>query len=300
MERDERLTQAVRMTLLGILINVVLIVLKVVAGIVSKSTAIIADAFHSGTDLFTDLGVIAGFKLASRPADDTHKYGHGKFETMTAFILGIVLALTGLWIGGVGVVRVWQALHGLPLPRPGIAAVAAALLSILFKELIYRLTVATGSRLKSDALLANALHHRSDALSSMAVMAGIIGAMVLGENLRLLDPAAAVLVSFFILKLSLGIIGRSGSVLLDRSLEEPVEKEILRLVSGVDGIHNPHSLRTRRMGNNIVVDLHIEVDADLSVHRAHEIGNQVEAVLKDTYGADTLVFVHIDPLEVRP
>ena len=214
---------------------------------------------------------------------------------MTAFLLGIVLTLTALVIGAVGVKRVIDSLAGIPLDRPGLVAVWAAILSIVLKEYIYRITKKKSIQLESDALLANALHHRSDALSSLAVLAGIAGAMLLGESWRFLDPVAAVLVSLIILKVSVVIIKKNGDELLDRSLDDDLEREIINMISGVEDVVNPHNLRTRRIGNNVVVNIHVEVVGDFTVPKTYGLSSTIEALLKSRFGEGTLVFTHFDP-----
>lgn len=292
---NKRALTAHHITAIGFTANVALSAFKLIAGIVGQSSAIIADAIHSLSDMITDIVVIFGIRLAGRPKDKTHDYGHGKIETFAAFIVGIVLFIVGgkiFFAGSFKVVAAWQ---GEMLRRPGLIALWAAFVSILVKEWMYRYTVRAGKKIKSRAVIANAWHHRSDAFSSIGTLAGVGGAIFLGEHWRILDPLAAIIVSFFIVRIAFSIISVSLNELLEASLDDATEKKIIRTILSVSGVKNPHNMKTRRIGNSIAIDVHIEVDKSLDITSAHDISTNVEEKLKGVFGRGTFVSLHIEP-----
>ncbi len=293
---SDRTRAATRVTWIGFAVNLGLAGLKLAAGVVGQSGAMIADAAHSVSDLGTDILAIAGSRIAAAPADENHDYGHGKYETVTAAVIGGVLLFVGGGIFWNGASTIWANLRGEPLESPGAVALAAAVVSIAVKELLYQYTIHVGQRIESKAVIANAWHHRSDALSSVGAMLGIGGAMLLGEPWRLLDPAAAVLVSLLIVKVGLQISSQSIGELTEESLNDALEAEILQIASSVPGVEEPHKLRTRRIGGDIAVDLHIRVDADMRVSDAHILASQVEERLRARFGQSTFVSIHVEPL----
>ena len=295
MDDKTRFQDAMRVTVVGIAGNLVLVIIKFIAGILGRSSAIIADAVHSLSDFASDIIVIAGLRLARRPADDCHKYGHGKFETLSAMLLGIVLLATAGGIMWNGIVKLNAYLNGEILAKPGWIAVYAALLSIVVKEWLYRYTVKVGKKLNSQSLIANAVHHRSDALSSIAAMLGIGGAILLGESWRVLDPVAALVVSGLIVWAAVSILKDTVDELLEKSLGPDEENRILDMVTQVDGAMNPHNLKTRKIGNQVAIDIHIHVEPTLTVPEAHDISTSVEELVKGHYGRDSIVYVHIEP-----
>jgi len=296
---DSRVDKASQVTILGFLINILLVTFKLVAGLLGHSTAIIADAFHSFSDLTTDLAIFWGVRAADRPADRGHHYGHGKIETLVSMAIGILLLLAAFKILSVGIGNIVTAFRGESLPRPGWIAVFAAALSIILKEWMYRRTVKIGTEIDSDAVVANAWHHRSDAFSSIGVLAGITGAIILGESWRMLDPLAAVIVSFFIFPAGIRICYEATNELLEASLSPETEAEILRIIRSVPGAENPHNLKTRRIGNKIAIEIHVRVAPTLNIVQAHDISTQVEKKLKERFGAGTFISVHVEPLKER-
>jgi cation diffusion facilitator family transporter len=295
MNDERRFQDAMRVTFVGIAGNLILVVVKFIAGILGRSSAIIADAVHSLSDFASDIIVIAGLRLARRPADECHKYGHGKFETLSAMLLGFVLLATAGGIMWSGVNKLTAYLNGDILTKPGWIAVYAALLSIVVKEWLYRYTVKTGKKINSQSLIANAVHHRSDALSSIAAMGGIGGAILLGEKWRVLDPAAAMIVGLLIVWAAVNILKETIGELLEKSLGMEEENRILELARQVEGAMNPHNLKTRKIGSQVAIDLHIHVEPTLTIPEAHDISTLVENRVKDHYGADSIVYVHIEP-----
>ena len=294
---NQRLKQANRVTLEGLALNIALTLLKMTAGFLSRSGAIIADAFHSLSDMSTDIALLWGVKAASRPADEDHKYGHGRIETMISAGIGIFLFAVAGVIFFEGVSKIFSVLQGETLARPGWLACLAAMISVILKEWMYQRTMCVGKSIQNRALIANAWHHRSDALSSLGVMFGIAGAILLGENWRILDPAAAVVVSVLIIKAAYSIVGENFNELMEGSLPPEQEQEILDLVNSVDGADQTHRLRTRRIGGMAAVELHVRVKADLNIKQGHDIATDVENVLQDRFGRGTFVSVHIEPLE---
>ncbi len=292
---DLRANKANHVTWVGFYINLVIVVFKMFAGIVGHSSAMIADAVHSLSDFATDVVVLISFRVIRKPIDKEHDYGHGKFETLATAIIGIALFLVGTGILWGGLRKTWWSLQGIDLGKPRIIAFIAAIVSVVVKEWMYRYTVKVGREINSSALIANAWHHRSDAFSSIGTMFGIGGAIVLGAKWRVLDPIAAVVVSIFIMKVAVEISKDSIKELMEESLEETVEEEILTIVKNIQGIVEPHDLKTRRIGNTIAVELHIHVNKDITVFDAHEIASKAEADIRDRFGQDAFISIHIEP-----
>ena len=290
--REQRST---RITLLGLAVNILLVIFKLLSGAVGHSGAIIADAFHSLSDLSTDIAVLLGVRAAGRPVDKSHDYGHGKIETLVSAFVGLMLLVVGGGILVHGCVVISSAIQGGPLPRPGWIALVAAACSIAVKEWLYQETLRVGRAIRSPAVIANAWHHRSDALSSIGVFLGIGGAILLGEPWRILDPLAAIVVSFFLVKIAVVIIRDTLNELAEASLSDEIERQILSEVVTIAGVQNPHNLKTRRIGKDIAIDLHIKVNPDLKIIAAHDIATAVERQLKERFGPGTFVSVHIEP-----
>ena len=292
---SERVTAANRVTWVGFCLNLVLTAFKLLAGIVGSSGAMVADAMHSLSDFATDIVVLVGFRFVGKPADKGHDYGHGKYETLATALIGGALLLVGASIFWGGAVKIWRSFNGQHLGAPGYIAFVAAIVSIVAKEWLYRYTVITGRRINSQAVIANAWHHRSDAFSSIGTALGIGGAIVLGDRWHILDPLAAVIVSVFIVKVAIDISSGSIRELVEESLADDVENEILRMASAFQGVTHPHNLRTRRIGADIAVDLHIRVAGDMRVDDAHAIASRIEAEIRRRFGPSTFVSIHIEP-----
>ncbi len=292
---DTRAVKASHVTWVGFFINLVLVAFKLVAGIIGSSAAMIADALHSLSDFATDIVVLASIRVVSKPVDQSHDYGHGKFETLAAAVIALALLLVGgglLWHGGK---KIWLAIGGVHLAAPGTIAFVAAAVSVVSKEWLYRFTAGVGREINSQAVIANAWHHRSDAFSSIGTMIGIGGAIILGEKWHVLDPVAAVVVSFFVIKVGINILSGSIRELSEESLDDAIEDEILRLSLNITGIAGSHNLKTRRIGNHIAIDLHINVDGNLSVIESHSLASQLETSLRNRFGEKTFVSIHVEP-----
>ena len=285
-----------QVTLVGGVVNVVLLLFKFVAGIVGHSSAMVADAVHSLSDFLTDVIVIVFVRISGKPKDKSHDYGHGKYETLAMTIIGIALLAVAVGILYSGVMEIAAWLNGVDLEAPGMLALVAALLSVVLKEAVYRYSIVKAHQLQSQALEANAWHHRSDALSSIGTAIGIGGAIFLGQRWTVLDPVASLIVGLFIVKVSINLLRRGIGDLMEQSLPDEVETEILQLAASVSGVTEPHDLRTRRIGNHYAIELHILMDGNISLHEAHEKASEVEALLRRHYGRKTHVVVHVEPL----
>jgi len=291
----ERNKEIYKVTLVGGAVNVVLLVFKFVAGILGHSAAMVADAVHSLSDFVTDVIVLVFVRISSKPKDKSHDYGHGKYETLAMTIIGVALLAAAIGIIYGGAVKIADWLGGQQLEAPGMLALWAALLSIVLKEAVYRYSMVKARQLNSQAVEANAWHHRSDALSSVGTAIGIGGAIFLGQRWTVLDPVASVIVGAFIVKVAVELLRRGIGDLLEQSLPDEIESEILQLATTVEGIAEPHDLRTRRIGNHYAIELHILVDGDIPLREAHDRASEVEELLKSHYGEDTHVVVHVEP-----
>lgn len=296
-EAEIRKKKIYRVTFVGLAVNLALSGLKLAAGILGRSGAMVADAVHSLSDTATDVVVIAFAKISAKPRDDDHDYGHGKYETLaTIFIsLALVAVGAGILVNGIAAIRV--VIDGGLLPRPGVVALVAAVVSLVVKEMLYRYTIREGRKVSSPSMIANAWHHRSDALSSLGVLAGIGCAYFLGEKWRIADPIAALVVAVFIFKIAFDLIRTGLGELLERSLPEDVEHEILQIVTANPAVREPHNLRTRRIGATIAVEVHVRVDGAMSVSRSHELTVEIERRLRARFGQETMIAIHVEPVK---
>ena len=299
MDEKQRLREVYKVTLTGSVINVLLLVVKFTAGILGHSAAMIADAIHSLTDFATDVVVLVFVKLGNKPKDKDHDYGHGKYETLATAIIGISLFVVGVMICYTGINKTYRAIEGETLQQPGVVALVAAIVSIVLKEWAYQFTVRVGRKYHSEAVVANAWHHRSDALSSVGTMIGVGGAILLGDKWAVLDPLAAIIVSAFIIKAAWGLVLQSVKELTDASLPDAEEEEIMKLANEESGVREIHNLQTRRIGNKIAIEMHVRMPGSLSLYEAHEHATDIEKRLKEKFGADTHVGIHLEPIKVN-
>lgn len=291
----ERSKEIYKVTLVGGVVNVLLLLFKFVAGVVGHSAAMVADAVHSLSDLATDIIVLLFVRISSKPSDKSHDYGHGKFETLAMTIIGVSLLMVAIGIvyGGITKVVAWA--NGASLKAPGTLALWAALLSVVMKEAVYRYSMVKARQLNSQAVEANAWHHRSDALSSIGTALGIGGAIFLGQRWTVLDPLASIVVGVFIVKVAADLLRNGIGDLMEQSLPDAVEEEIVHMVEELPGVDEPHSLRTRRIGNHYAIELHIRMDGGISLREAHDKATEVEQLLRSRYGEETHVAVHVEP-----
>lgn len=295
---DIRTKQIYRVTLLGMFVNMALLAFKLVAGIVGRSGAMVADAVHSASDFATDIVVLAFMKLSSKPKDACHKYGHGKYETVASIIIALALGAVGVGICIDGAEKIAAVVRGEQIARPEFIALVAAVVSIAAKEWLYRYTVKVGDKTESSAVVANAWHHRSDALSSVGTLIGIGCAYLLGGVWTIADPIAAIVVAAMILKVAIDLLRKGFDELVDGSLPADVEEEIVRIITEDAAISHPHNLRTRRIGSTIAIEVHIRVDGDMSVRESHSLTESIERRLRERFGAGTIVSIHVEPIKI--
>lgn len=294
---DAREREIYRVTLAGSVMNLLLLLFKFVAGIAGHSAAMVADAVHSLSDFATDMVVILFVHISSKPEDAGHDYGHGKYETLATAIIGLALLCVGIGILWNGLTAVWHFWQGDALQRPGGVALAAALVSVLSKEAVYRYTIRAGKRCRSQAVIANAWHHRSDALSSIGTAIGIGGAFLLGERWCVLDPLAAIVVSIFIIRVAIQLLVPCINELLEKSLPPEIEEEIEQTILSFPGVCSPHHLRTRRIGNHFAMEVHVRMDGHLSLEEAHRKATEIEIELRRRFGNDTHIGIHVEPIK---
>ena len=286
MKPEEKKSASFRVTWIGSIVNLLLSALKMVAGVLGNSSAMVADAAHSLSDLGSDLVVLVGLKISSKPEDDSHPYGHGKVETSSAVVVGLMLAGAGFYLFFSGV-------KDLYLDRetsPGALALGAAVISILVKEILYRVTANIGRREKKPSVIANAWHHRSDALSSIAALCGIGGNMM---GVLHLDQIAAVAVSLFVIRAGAMITWKAYADLVDTAVESKLIEKMKQTIQSADGVMDFHKLRTRKVGSAVLMDLHLLVEGSLSVREAHDIADRLEQQLMTDLGVDD-VTVHVE------
>lgn len=297
MKANYREKEIYKVTITGGIGNLLLLIFKFIAGFLSNSAAMIADAVHSLSDFLTDIVVMIFVRISSKEEDENHHYGHGKFETLATVIIGIVLVAVGLGIMKNGIVSIVEVAKGNSIKSPGIIALVAAIISIAVKEILYRYTVIKGKKLDSPSVVANAWHHRSDAFSSIGTTLGIGGAIILGNKWTILDPIAAVVVSVFILKVAYQLTKAGLDELLEKSLPKEIEKKIIEILLSFDEISSPHHLRTRRIGKSYSIDVHIRMDGAMSLYDAHQITVDIENKLKEELHKDIFINIHMEPVK---
>lgn len=284
-----------RVTVAGAIVNIILTIFKIIAGALGRSAAMVADGIHSLSDLLSDIVVLVFTHISSKGKDKNHSFGHGKFETMATLIVSVILVAVGAKLMADGVASIIGVMNGNSIPLPGSIALWAAIGSIIIKEILYHATIRTARRTNSPVVLANAWHHRSDALSSIGALTGIAGAMILGEKWTILDPIASCCISIAIIVVAVKMSLPSLAELLETSLPEEIEKDIISIANSVQGVENIHELKTRRNGISYIIDAHIVVDPHISVTEAHNIATDVENALKEKYGNETQINIHIEP-----
>ena len=282
-------------TWFGMVINAILTSFKLVAGLVGKSSAMIADGVHSLSDFISDIVILVFLKISVKGRDKDHDFGHGKFETMATFILGIILIVVAAQILSHGIEKIQSILGGEVVAAPSMIALIAAIVSIAAKEFCYQITVRVGKKAGSPAVIANAWHHRSDALSSVGSLIGIGCAIWIGKKWIILDPVMGCAISIVIFVVAVKMALPAMKELLDISLPEETENEIIKTAAAVRGVKDVHNLKTRHNGPSIIIDAHIMVDHAISIVEAHDISTSVEEALKDRFGNETQISLHIEP-----
>ncbi|MDD3910966.1 MAG: cation diffusion facilitator family transporter [Bacteroidales bacterium] len=294
--RIERNTEASKVTWLGFWVNMLLSVGKILAGIFGRSGAMLADGIHSLSDFITDVIVLVFMKISSKNTDQTHDYGHGKFETFATFIISVALFAVAILLMISGAKKIIASLMGNVIDKPGYIALIAAAVSIISKDWLFRKTRAVGEKINSQAVIANGWHHRSDAFSSVGTLIGISGAIFLGAQWRILDPIASIIVSVFIIGVAIKLLRPAVEELTDASLSDSVEEEIASIVKSVEGVDGMHNMKTRKSGNGYIIDVHIKVDPNMTVIKAHdEIASKIEDLLREKFGPQTQTSIHVEP-----
>ena len=295
----DREKKAARVTWVGFFTNLILSAAKIVAGVVGRSSAMVADGIHSLSDFVTDFIVIIFIKISAKNEDSDHPYGHGKFETFATMLISFALFIVAIGIFYSGSVKIYEVLNGRTIERPTYLALIMAAVSIVVKEGLYWYTIIVGRKIDSPAVIANGWHHRSDAFSSIGTLIGISGAMFLGERWRILDPITSVIVGIFIIGVAYKLARPSIQELLEMSLPQEIEQNIEQKIQATPGVITFHHLRTRKNGNAFIIDMHIKVDARSSIVEAHDIATHVENNLKAAFGKHTQVNVHIEPYQPK-
>lgn len=291
-----RASRAKKITWAGFYVNLVLSAGKILAGFFGRSSAMIADGIHSLSDFLTDVVVLVFIGISNRKSDESHDYGHGKYEALATLIISIALIAVGVTIMVGGVEKIIKSVNGDVIAKPSIIALVAALVSIISKEILFRVTKKVGVEIQSDAVVANAWHHRSDAFSSIGTALGIGGAIFLSEKWRILDPIASIIVSVFIIIAGIKITIPPLKELLDHSLSPEVEKDITDALYSVEGVRYVHGLKTMKNGNSYIIDTNIHVAPELTVVQAHQIATKAEKRLKDRFPGNIVqTSIHIEP-----
>lgn len=295
MDAKERARRAKKVTWVGFFVNLILSAGKIVAGIVGRSGAMLADGIHSLSDFITDMIVLVFIGVSGKASDDTHQYGHGKFETFATMLISLALLVVGGGILYSGFHKIYLSITGVVIDKPGMIALIAAVVSIVAKEVLFQYTVREGKAINSQAVVANGWHHRSDVFSSVGTMLGIAGAIYLGEEWRVLDPMASIVVSILIIKVAFDLGRPSVDELLEKALPGEVEQEITTCITAVEGVKTFHRLKTRKNGMSYVIDVHVKIDPEVSFVKSHDIATEVEKALRQRFGEATQVSVHTEP-----
>ena len=284
-----------KITLWGTAVNLLLTVFKIVAGVLGRSAAMIADGVHSLSDLLSDIVVLIFTHISSKGKDRDHSFGHGKFETLATLIVSTILVAVGANLMANGVSSIIGVFNGEVIPKPGYIALIAAAISIIAKEILYHATVKIGREQSSNVVIANAWHHRSDAFSSLGSLVCICGAIFLGDRWTILDPLASCIISVVIVVVAVRMAIPSLAELLETSLPEEIEQDIKTIAMSINGVDDIHELKTRRNGISFIIDAHIAVNPNLSIVEAHDIATNVEEALLAKYGRETQINIHVEP-----
>lgn len=296
MINSQKYNDVKRITIFSVFINTILSILKITVGIIGKSSALIADGIHSISDFFTDIVAFLGVKFSDKPADESHNYGHGKIEPMATIVISFSLLFAGITIARKGIEDIWGFYkYGKELPVPSFWALIVLIVSIVLKELLFHITLKVGKRNESDVIIANAWHHRTDSLSSLAALVGVGLAYILGSKYAILDPISAIVVSIFILKVAFEVLLPNINQLMDTSLSEEEINRIIEILKENDKVKNYHKLRTRKIGQYRAVEAHVLVDENLSIVEAHNISEVIENKIESIFGEKVFINIHIEP-----
>lgn len=291
--KDNHTEIAMRISVVSIVANIVLTLVKLLAGIIAHSGAMISDAVHSASDVFSTFVVIGGVKMAGKAEDEKHPYGHERLESVAAIILSIALAITGAGIGYSGVKKI---INSQELVTPGTLALVAAIISIIVKEAMYWYTRNGAKKINSDALMADAWHHRSDALSSIGSFIGIGGAML---GYPILDPLASVIICVFIIKVAIDIFSEAINKMVDRACDEEVEALMKELVLSHKDIISLDLIRTRMFGSKVYVDIEFSANGNMTLYEAHAIAEHIHDEMEEKFPNVKHCMVHVNPKEAE-
>ncbi len=286
---------AIRVSVVSIAGNVLLTAFKLLAGIFAQSAAMVSDAVHSASDVLSTIVVIVGVKMANKKTDSDHQYGHERLECVAAIILSVMLGLTGIGIGVTGFEKIFAG-HYETLSIPGTLALVAALVSIVSKEAMYWYTRAAGKKINSGALLADAWHHRSDALSSIGSFLGILGARM---GFPVLDSVASVVICLFILKVAFDIFKDAIDKMTDKACDECIVEEIRSVIHSIDGVLSIDVLKSRMFGNKIYIDIEISADGSISLTDSHSIAQTVHDAIESRFPLVKHCMVHVNPIGTK-
>lgn len=285
-----------KVTWVGFTINAILGVAKIAGGIFGRSSALIADGIHSFSDFLSDIIVIVMVGISHKHPDNSHQFGHGRFETLATILLSLILLIVGGGIFYEGIDKVISVANGAVLPRPGFITIIILLASIGSKEWLYHYTRHAGEKIRSEAVVANAWHHRSDSFSSIATLIGVVGAMCLGEKWRVLDPIAAMVVAVFIVVVALKMAKPAIDEILGASLPKDIREEIERVIKETPGVDHWHCLRTFKSGNDAYIEVHLKVNPEMNVRDAHKIATHAEQrIMRSIPNMAVHVTTHIEP-----
>lgn len=286
-----------RITIVSIFLNIFLSFLKVFLGISGKSQAIVADGIHSLSDLITDLGVLFSLSLSQKEKDTTHPYGHYRIENLSALLLAIVLMGTSLYLGYNSFFAFLNILKKKVIKEISFYVLIGSILTILSKEILFRITKKIGKKLNNSLLIANAYHHRSDVFSSIATASGVSLAIILGREYLLLDPLISFILIIIILITGIKIFVKEGKILIDTQIEEKEREKIEKIIKESDGGKYAHDIRTRRSGGKIFIDFHLSLDKEHNLFSAHELTENLEKEIKEKIKNVEEVFIHLEPKE---
>lgn len=297
--KDKRTEELTKVTWVGFTVNLFLTAAKTVAGFLGHSHAMVADALHSLSDIITDIIVLVFIHLSGKERDRDHDYGHGKYETMASLAVSLLLVVVAVKFIESGVEKIKLIISGESVQSPGMIALWAAVISIVAKELLYQYTYRVGKKANSTAVIANAWHHRSDALSSIGSLLGIGGAILLGGKWAILDPIAGCVIGVVIIVLGIKMALPALNELSEGSISDEQKAEITRLALSVEGVKDIHNLQTRKSGPNIIIDAHVVVEGSITVIEGHKICDRVEKVILDNFGSQTQISLHTEPTGVH-
>jgi len=287
--------EGARITIVGLIINIILTIVQAIAGLFGNSVALFADSFHTLSDFLTDLLVLFSIRFSAKPEDDSHNFGHQKIETMASVLIGLVLFFVGVMMLYFGGAKIYAFMQGTPMEKPLMVTFYVAIITVMFKEGLYRYTHHIAKKLNNDMIEVNAWHHRSDAFSSFGVAVGIGMAVLLGGKWILIDPLVAIILALYLMYIAVKILYSSLNELMEASLGSEINAEIRTVVIDCGGVLNVHSLRTRKLGSSKAMDMHIMVEEHLTVKEAAVIQKNVEKCLRDKFGSDIYVIIKIEP-----